>query len=147
MKHTFPTSQSQHLRGPKMMSRLKMDLENDTYLFDVNGQGLDWIPCEGVIQVRIVVPRTADGVVNFVPFLSMKNDDNKKVYRALCSICVKTFRKSLCPHSDDQRSFITTISLSECLYSVKLGYEVTEGDSYLMFTTTFLFPVADSGCF
>ena len=50
-----------------------------------------------------------------------------------CLACWKERRESLCPHSQEERSFRATYCLCELFYALKLGYVVTSYEECLLY--------------
>ena len=95
-------------------------------------------PCEGVAQVIVAVPREADEI-NAIPFLPYRDEGmtsaaQSKTYRMSCKKCLLEQRKSLCPHSLEERSFRSTYCLCEIFHAYKLGYVILELEEALIYT-------------
>ena len=100
----------------------------------------DLIPCEGVCQVIMAVPREAHDI-NAIPFLPYKTDEESstttaksKTFRMSCKKCLLQQRKGLCPHSLEERSFRSTYCLWEIFHAYSLGYVILAMEECLLYT-------------
>ena len=87
----------------KSLERLVLDRNEYKFCYvEKNGSK---IPCEGLAQVAMFVPREEN--LNYVPFLPVKFEG--KSYCTLCMACLKEKNKNLCFHKSlKKRALIDT---------------------------------------
>lgn len=79
----------------------------------------------GVIKCRMLAPRGL-----YVPFLGYRvpsrlHGNSEELIYGLCRLCMRR-RSFPCDHSDEERAFVGTWTLTEVQYAVHLGYVVQE---------------------
>ena len=118
------------------MQRLILDPQSGFMYKDPKTDSL--LPCEGIMQVVVSVPREADQI-NAIPFLpyrdeSAANTSRATNYRMSCKKCVLKRKKDLCPHSLEERSFRGTYCLCEIFHAYTLGYVILAMEEAYIFT-------------
>ncbi|HEY6435542.1 MAG TPA: DNA polymerase [Ignavibacteriaceae bacterium] len=73
-------------------------------------------PLNGLVQVKIFPKENM-----WLPFIAIRH--GLKSYYALCHACVTQSVKTLCPHSREERAWVSTITSSELNYASSIGYE------------------------
>ena len=120
MSKKFCLGSPEVIIGPQVKNFVWGD--NELFLQDENGS-LNMV--EGLLLVRVVLPRSVAPKLRGIPFLPRKFK-NKSV-AAECNMCLENHqRHDLCKHNDFERSFVETYTINELVYARLLGYEILE---------------------
>ena len=135
MEGRFPTGPGIHLKGPKMMERLRYDPEKICFLYEDPERKGEWQECDGVAQILIGIEphqRQLDQYP-FLPLRIREKGDHHRSFRVSCQTCLRLKQKTLCTHTMAQRRFRETYMLEEIAFALSLGYTLYTFEEALVY--------------